>query len=464
MTDRTPIRNRDELKELCLGLRRKNVDCDEAVIAVIEEEIDQYRRREQTQLPPRDVEEVLPLLGWLIYEASWRALPAIPNGFRQKGGEALRTATENIEYITRCANAARGMPWPEYAPRALGAIRSQALAASKVDTEESYVDAQVLHLEGRTRHAQILAYHRKRATDERDHYLRSLDEILSQLALAETGTACRTAERVIDRWAEEFASADPAENQQRQDAQVQLVFQQLTDGAEIGSEALKALARVSDLHGFKDEEPDEEGLALRGWFMNPGIMTARALLLLLALSPEMERLGYFPMGEDDTWQRSRERLRDRFVEAYEYIDRPVLNANGETVPPRDDLELAIVQIRIGAGLLLPGLRLPSRQTFASCLAHEILDGAAVEELSKWLTAPVPEKGLAQRSRYRGIGAAIMPNFINGMEACRADFGGEPAYRAWRARWFVLDKYGREPGRQQEAERVLGRPVSVERPV
>ncbi|RSM72680.1 hypothetical protein DMB66_04655 [Actinoplanes sp. ATCC 53533] len=459
MTDPTPIRSRAGLKELSLGLRRKKMPCDEAMIAIIEREIEQYRSREQTQLPPHDVEEVLPLLGWLIYEASWRALQAIPNGFRQRGGELLRIATENTGYIVRCANAARGMPWPEYAPRALGAIRAQALAASKVDTEESYVEAQTLHLEGRTRHAQILAYHRKRADDERDLHLRALDEVLSQLALAETGTACRTAERVIDRWAEEFAGTDEAADQQRQDAQTQLVFQQLTDGADIGGEALKALDRVHRLHGFKDE-PDEEGLALRAWFINPGIMTARALLLLLAFSPEMERLGYFPMGEDKTWQQSRERLRDRFIEAYDYIERPVLNAEGGTVPPRDDLKLAIVQIRLGAGLLMPGLRLPTRQTFASCLSHEVLDDAAIEGLSAWLTEPVPE----QRSRYRGIGAAIMPNFVNGVEACRAGFGGEPGYRAWRARWFVLDKYGSESARRGAAERVLGRPVSVERPV
>jgi hypothetical protein len=464
MTQQTMIKNRAELKELSLGLRRKKIACDEATIAIIEREIELYRSIVQTQLPPHDVEEVLPLLGWLIYEASWRALQAIPNGFRQTGGEALRTATENIEYITRCANAARSMPWPEYAPRALGAIRAQALASSKVDTEESYVEAQTLHLEGRTRHAQILAYHRGRTTDERDIHLRALDEVLSQLALAETGTACRTAERVIDRWAEDFASADNTEDQQRQDAQTQLVFQQLSDGADVGGEALKALARVADLHGFKGEEPDEEGLALQGWFINPGIMTARALLLLLAFSPEMERLGYFPMGDDDTWQQSRAHLRDRFVEAYGYIERPVLNTQGETVPPREDLKLAIVQIRIGAGLIMPGLHLPSRQTFASCLSHEILDDAAVEELSVWLTEPVPEKNLEQRSRYRGIGAAIMPNFINGAEACRVAFGGEPGYRAWRARWFVLDKYGREPMRRGVTEQVLGRPVSANRPV
>ena len=35
-----------------------------------------------------------------------------------------------------------------------------------------------------------------------ERFLRSLDEVLLQLALAETGTACRAAERVIGLWAE----------------------------------------------------------------------------------------------------------------------------------------------------------------------------------------------------------------------------------------------------------------------
>lgn len=450
-----------DLKALCVGLRKRTIPCDEAVIATIEDEVEQLRRREQTQLPPDDAEGVLPLLGWLIYEASWSSLQAIPSGWRQEGGEALETAERNIDFVRRCANAARGMPWPEYAPRALGAIRAQALAASKVDTEVSYVEAQTLHLEGRTRHAQILAYHKKRTGDPRDLHVRALDEILAQLALAETGTACRTAERAVDRWVEDNPDADLRD----QDKQTQLVFQQLTAGADIGSEALAALARVHEAHGGFKDEPDEEGLALRTAFINPGIMTARALLLLLAFAPEMERLGYYPMGEDATWQQSRERLRKRFEEAYRYIERPVVNADGETVDPRDDLRIAIVQIRIGAGLLIPGIVLPSRMTFADCVTmHPAIDGAAIEELSAWLTAPVPEKNLRQRSRYRGIGAAIMSNFIAGVEACRVAFGGAPGYREWRARWFVMDKYANEPGRREAVERVLGRPVSPTRPV
>lgn len=465
MNEQGPIRNREELTVLCVGLRKGTLPCDEVMIRIIEEEVDKHRQHERTELPPKELERVIRVLGWLIYEASWTALQAIPNGFRQDGGEAYAEAMANIDRIIRSANAARGMFWPEYGSRALGAIRAQALAASKMDTKESYQEARTLHKEGRDRHASFMSYHRKVADDERDWHLRALDEVLAQLALAETGTACRIAEQVVDRWVEDFADPSEAEDQRRQDDQTQLVFQQLTDGATVGNEALDALDRVSRVHGFQDE-PDEEGLALRTAFINPGIMTARALLLLLAFSPEMERLGYYPMGKDASWQQSRAALLERFRKAYESIERPVPDAAGNLTQPRDDLKLAIVQIRLGAALLVPGLELPTRLTFAPCLAHEVLDDAAVEALSTWLTDPVAGKdGIArQRSRYRGLGAAIMPNFIAGVEACRVAFGGTPGYRLWRARWFVLDKYGNEPGRRQAAERILGRPVSTERPV
>ncbi|MET0494059.1 MAG: hypothetical protein ABW000_13110 [Actinoplanes sp.] len=464
MSEQESIRNREELKELCVGLRQGTIPCDEAMIVIIEEEVARHRQRERTGLPPEELEPVLPVLGWLIYEASWSALQAIPNGFRQDGGEAYEKAMADIDRIVRSANAARGMLWPEYASRALGAIRAQALAASKMDTQESYQEARTFHKEGRERHASFMSYHRKLTDDERDLHRRALDEVLAQLALAETGTACRIAEQVVDRWAEDFADPSAAEDQRQQDNRTQRVFQQLTEGAKVGSEALEALDRVSTVHGFKDE-PDEEGLALRTAFINPGIMTARALLLLLAFSPEMERLGYYPMGKDASWQQSREALLKRFEKAYARIERPVPDAEGNPTQPRDTLKLAIVQIRLGAALLVPGLDLPSRLTFAPCLAHQVLDEAAAEALSTWLTDPVVGRdGVArQRSRYRGLGAAIMPNFIAGVEACRVAFGGTPGYRQWRARWFVLDKYGNEPGRRQSAQRILGLPVSTERP-
>lgn len=449
----------ERLEELCLALRRRQRGCDEELVAAIEADAAAYRREPAPQLPPEDIAELLPLMGWLMYEASWEAVQRIPNGFTETGGKALAQAERNHEWVLRIANAARGLPWPEFAPRALGALRALALAESKGDTQASYDRAQAIHQEARERHGSYLTYHRKDPGVSR-----SYDEVLLQLWLAETGTACRIAERVIDRWAEEFAADDAGADRQRREERVQIIFSDLTEGATRGKEALAAAERVAK-HGFVDE-PTRDELAMHTSFLNPGIMTARALLLMLALSPEMQRLGYFPLGDDDSWDDSREALRKRFECAYGYIERPVLNSRNEPQELRDDLQLAVVQIRLAAALLMPGRRLASRMTFAPCLTHEVLDDAAVEAMSAWLTELTVDRNgqEKQRSTLRGFGGAIMPNFFDGVEECRVAFGGKPGYRDWRARWFILDKYAAEPGRAEHVSAVLGRPVQRARPI
>lgn len=442
----------DELRDLCLALRRGKLVCDDKLISAIEADLEEYRLAQVEQLPPDHLAERLPLMGWLIYEATWSALQQITDGRREQNSEVLAQLEAYREMIVRAANAARKMPWPEYAGRALGAFRCQALAESKLDTEDGYDRAQMTHRTARSRYGEFLSYHHARDAQEKDPYLRALDEVLVQLALAETGTACRVSERIIGLWAEEFPSKSQTEYAQR-------MFDQLTTGADIGKEALDAADRVKQNHGFVDEV-SAEGLALPTSFINPGIMTARALLLMLALSAKMEELGRFPLGEDDTWDQTRGRLRDRFDEAYEYIERPIEDSQGNQREPRSELKLAIVQIRLSAALLIPGHRLPSARTFAPCMAHEVLDEEAVESMCNWLAEPVDDTlgGQKQRSVLRGIGSAIMPDLIDSVEACRVAFDGRPGFREWRARWFALDAYAHENGRADRVEKVLSLPV------
>lgn len=453
------VMSAERLEELCLALRRREIECDDEIVAAIEADAAAYRREPAPQLPPEDVAELLPLMGWLMYEASWSAVQGIPNGFTETGGEALARAREKHEWVLRIANASRVLPWPEFAPRALGALRALALAESKGDTQESYDRAQDLHQEARERHGSYLTYHQ----ENRD-ISQAYDEILVQLWLAEAGTACRIAERVVDRWAEEFAADDPETDRQRREERVQIVFSDLAEGAARGEEALAAAERVAE-DGFVDE-PTKDKLLMPTSFVNPGIMTARAVLLMLALSPEMQRLGYFPLGDDDSWDESREKLRERFDSAYEYIERPVFNSRNEPQEPRGDLKLAVVQIRLAAALLMPGRRLPSRLTFAPCVRHEVLDDDAIEAMSAWLTEVAVDRNgqEKQRSTLRGFGGAIMPNFFDGVEECRVAFGGKPGYRDWRARWFILDKYAAEAGRGERLSTILGRPVQRTRPI
>ncbi|WFE56933.1 hypothetical protein [Micromonospora sp. WMMD712] len=458
------VMNAARLEELCLALRRLRTACDDKLVSAIEADVAAYERDPKPQLPPDDVAELLPLMGWLMYEATWAAVRLIRDGYRERGGVTHVEARAHHERILRIAHAAQKLPWPEYAPRALGALRALALAESKEDTRESFDRARFAHQEARRRHTDHLTYHRKPTSPQLDSIELHLDEILLQLDLAETGTACRIAERMIDRWAEEFAAGSEDADRPHREKHVQLIFSDLSEGATLGEQALDAAERVKK-HNFVDE-PTKERLALPTSFVNPGIMTARAVLLMLGLSPEMQRLGYFPLGDDDSWDDSRSKLRARFDAAYEYVERPITNSKGEPQELRDDLKLAVVQIRLAAALLMPGRRLRSSLTFAPCLSHEVLDDAAVEAMSAWLTETIVDgKGQErQRSMFRGFGGALMPNFFDGVEACRVAFGGAPGYRAWRARWFVLDKYADEPGRAERVSAVVGRPVTRSRPI
>src|SRR4029079_104144 len=98
----------------------------------------------------------------------------------------------------------------------------------------------------------------------------------------ETGTACRTAERVIGRWGEEFGQGDPEQN----DRWTQRMFRQLNEGVEVGEVAIATVHRIRDLYRLADKV-DKHRLALRTGFQNPGIMTARAALLALPLTYEV---------------------------------------------------------------------------------------------------------------------------------------------------------------------------------
>src|SRR5207237_782490 len=136
-------------------LRAKRVDTDEALIGAIESDVAEYRGylAERAEVPPDMLRQQLWYMGWLLYEATWHPLEKVAPAFESLTGERRDTSRAVQELIARAANAARALPWPEFAPRALGAIRAEALAASKRDTEDGYHDAWILHEEARTKYA-----------------------------------------------------------------------------------------------------------------------------------------------------------------------------------------------------------------------------------------------------------------------------------------------------------------------
>src|SRR5262249_12090228 len=149
-----------------------------------------------------------------------------------------------------------------------------------------------LHKEAYERYESYREIHGDRPGRER--YQLALKEVLLQLALAETGTACRTAERVIGRWSEELEAQTPLWNSGDEDLGVQWMFKDLLAGVNIGGRELAEAAEIERTYGFSREGVSENRLALPTAFRNPGIMTARAALLVLALCRRMEELGREP--------------------------------------------------------------------------------------------------------------------------------------------------------------------------
>ncbi|MEV4498582.1 hypothetical protein AB0J84_23155 [Micromonospora arborensis] len=442
----------DELEAICRALRAESegrddpeVDrrvADEALIEKMESEVTEYREWyakhrsnesiENSIEPPDDLRERLWLFGWMIYEASWQIL-----GWARRVERGTEINDLAARLIRQLAVIAESLPWPHFAPRALGAFRADALVQSKRDTPQGYNEAFLLHKQVRERHEHYVDSHGQAPGRERE--LAGLKEVFLQLVLAETGTACRAAERVIGRWVNEI-DKDEHERQWGADDEehwVELLYQQLALGVVIGEEALDRAAEIERAYGLV-KRVSRHRLALRTAFRNPGIMTARAALHLLPLTYEMEALGLSPGSEYESWAEMREATVRRFVKAYEAIERPVLDEDGKAVPLVTDHRRSVAQLRLNAALVLPGLDLPSTLDFAECLEHNPLDDIAVEELSAWLA----EKDLKGKIRGNAnlIGSATMPAFLRGVAACRAAMGVTGGYREWRLRWTILDRY------------------------
>jgi hypothetical protein len=452
----------DELRGLCAGFREKpKRRTDGALIDRIEFDVQGYRAflaDPRPQLPPERLAGLLPLMGWLIYESSWEAVQRVATAFELL--PAAGRSESDIAYgqVRRLANAARELPWPEFAPRALGAIRAQALAESKRDTQGGYDAAWTAHQEARKLHRSYLDSHG--GGPARERFSRDLDEVLLQLALAETGTACRTAERVISRWGmEELAVPGAEEGSAEEDAAevnaanearwIQRMHRELYEGVQVGELAIATVTRIKKKYGLV-ETVDENRLALLTGFQNPGIMTARAALLALALCPAMEGLGRSaPDGK--SWPGARAGLLKRFETAYRSIEEPVTKTDGAPVPMRPEHLRSLVQIRLNLALLMPGYDLDAWQLFDPCLELNPLDDKAVQALSGWLATK--EKGRL-RGDANAIGSATMPSFIRSVVGCRALCGVDSGYHEWRAAWFELDRHAGEDGREAHVMAVL----------
>ncbi|GAA3250542.1 hypothetical protein ACFO1B_40240 [Dactylosporangium siamense] len=429
----------EELRKLCEDFRYNGRETDDDVVEQIRVDVQSYRDEffvnPVPQVPPPPLLERLPLMGWLIYEASWQALQQIKAAFESLDEARRIPSVCAYRQVKHLANAARGLVWPEFAGRALGGIRAHALAESKRDTEEGYDEAYIVHLEVAERHQVCVDSHGNHP--DRVRYLIDLDEVVLQIALAETGTACRTAERVIGRWSEQFADEDEQQ-------WVQRMYGSLANAVNTGERALGAAKRIRETYppAFR---VDEFRLSMVTGARNPGIMTARAILLFLALGPAMEAAGRKPTRAA-TWSAERSALLGLFTRAYRMIEALVIDDAGRTVPLAQAHQRALVQLRLNLALLVPGHSLPSLETFAPCLKPDPLDDHAVEVMSVWLAS---KDGAGGPNHGSAIGAATLPLFVQSVIALRSltETGDGDGYQAWRRTWFELGRFAGEPGRR-----------------
>src|SRR6185503_19510538 len=182
----------DQVRELSIGIRRRqqaggpppgSPEVDVPLVEKIERDVARYREDFWTEnagaIPPEPLRELLPLMGWLIYEASLDRTWDVMAQYETLAGEPGTLSRTNVILVRRLANAARQLVWPHFAPRALGSIRCEALIESKRDTEAGYDAAYIVHQEARDRHASYRG--QLVALPDTAMLVLALDELLVQL-------------------------------------------------------------------------------------------------------------------------------------------------------------------------------------------------------------------------------------------------------------------------------------------
>lgn len=454
------------LQSLCEQVRSGSRAVGDHILIAIEQGVRDATlcyERGPSHIPPDEIIDGLWALGWLIYEASWSQVSLADSRFETADEATRLRGVKALATVSRISSAYRRMPWPEFAPRGLGVIRSEALLESKKDTDEGYRTAWTLHRDAMRRYETYSVS--VRSAPKR--YELALLEIMVQLGLAETGTACREAERIIGRWAEEVSDGvfDPA----KEDLIVERLFRALEAGVQIGNRALRTVDYVASEFGLQGTVSADR-LALDTARRNPGIMTSRAALSAVPLCREMERMGKLVPGGEGTWSEYSVMLLGAARDALGAVAKPVLRGR-QSVPLVADHARSVVQLMLHLAFVSPGTAVPAGFDFAECVRAGRLDGDRVERLSEWLAEIVVTNrndgsvDSGKRGNANVIGSATLPSFIRSVSVgCRNQCGVD--YLDWRVRWFELDRYFDEgQDRKVRVERALsdalGVPVSLD---
>lgn len=433
-----------DLVSLCRAINATEHKVGEVEVSLAEEAAEVLRRAKEQwpedTAPPSEVARDLSHVGWLVYVTSWEILQAVETNWSGLRGERLAKAQRGMALLRRLDDAARLLPWPEYAPRALGAYRTHALGLSKEDTADSYRDAWSLH-----RQADGM-YTKFRLKVQKDAKLtRALDEVQVQLRLAETGTSCREPEQIVTMW---HTSDDVTGGLEvREEEAFVRMLQGLERGTAHGNEAIGLLQRLDAEDPF-GTEVDEFRLLTRSNYRNPGIMTARAHLIMLPMTTLMEAWELPATHGHNSWDDARKHLLDSAIVAYAVTEQELAEKF------RDDHLRQMVQLRLMLAIVAPGIELTSALEEFSQLPA-MLDADAVTALSDWLRAGDHDANI--------IGSAMMPAYLAGLHLL---IGPQrwSSYVDWRIEHIRLDKQVRNQadpaGRLAEFRRAAARAETI----
>ena len=241
----------------------------------------------------------------------------------------------------------------------------------------------------------------------------ALDEVLMPLALAETGTACRTAERVIGRWDQDFRQDDPGLDEDRQPA---------LDPAPVQAARRRhrdRRARDRRRHADRDtlglvDEVTETRADARHRPAQPhdhDLPRDPARVLHVSRDGAARRR---PAGTRRAWPDYQRPLLERFDKAFPALLLPVLKPNGDVWPLNAELRSLSSSCACTSASSPRGTPCAGRAVDDE-LTLTVLDDDAVERMSAWLATEVDGR---QRGDGNTIGSRVQAGLHPFVEACR----------------------------------------------
>lgn len=394
--------------------------------------------------PEGEVEDWMWDIGHVLNDVSFGISKLHPTGSAEP---ELRGFAEQLTQIGAL------LPWRAYAPHALLAHRALALIESKANR---YAAAWHSHHAARRLRERYLS-----ETHLPQRVYDALDQSEQLLWLSEVGTGCRGLEYYVAEQAAEHLDAPAADRaalfRGLQEIEVTLTKAQHTIDRIAAYDTPSTDGRGPGLPNM----PTRDHLVAKVSYRQPGIMGARAALLKIIVAEAMLQGRIAPAAGAPSWAQQQSAAWALFETFYRIAEDPsdLLPAEraAERVPARIEYLRSLVQLRLAAALMSPGLRFPSRRDRPASLIGDTLDGDAVQRLSKELLE-WKDHGRPKPADANAIGTSISVRFNDAVISLResAEPGSGADYLAWRSQYPKLDQRWRDPGRTGLVEAALSR--------